>query len=65
MCGSVVLEVARGQELGLDDVVEAELTDGHHHGTGRGPVGPAEQLQETFLTTNLWTNHTKLQFCNL
>ena len=49
----VVSEVTRGQELGLDDVVKAELPDGHHDGTRGCPIGPTEQFQETFLAADL------------
>ena len=31
MSHGVVTEVAGGQELGLDGVVEAQLANGHHH----------------------------------
>ena len=53
MSGSVVAEVAGGQELGLHDVVEAELADGHQDGSTRGPVGAVEQLLEAFLAKHL------------
>ena len=45
----VVLEGARRYQLLLDDVVEAELSDGDEDGAAGGPVGPAEQLAEALL----------------
>ena len=53
MCCRVVAEVPGGQELGLDDVVEAELTDGHQNSSAGGPVGAVEQLGEALLPPDL------------
>jgi hypothetical protein len=49
----VVSEVPSAQQLGLDHVIEAELTNGHHDGTTGCPVGAAEELFETFLSPDL------------
>ena len=45
----VILEAARRDQLLLDDVVEAELSDGDEHGAAGGPVGAVEQLAEALL----------------
>ena len=47
--GEVVLELARFQQLGLDEVVEAELPDGDEDGPGGRPVGSGEELAEALL----------------
>ena len=45
----VVLEPSRLEHLGLDDVVEAELSDGDQDGTTGRPVRAVEELAEAFL----------------
>ena len=49
MGGEVVGEVRRLEELGLDDVVEAELADGDEDGPGGRPVGAVEELPQALL----------------
>lgn len=52
MRSQVVSKVLCLQQLGLDDVVEAELAHGDEHGPGGGPVGAVEQLEEAFFTSH-------------
>ena len=48
----VILKVWRLEHLCLDDVVEAELADGHEHGPARRPVGAVEQLAKALLAAH-------------
>ena len=50
MCRQVVLEVRSLEELGLDHVVEAELSHGDEDGPAGGPVCAGEQFGEALLT---------------
>ena len=49
MGGQIILEAARLQQLGLDDVIEAQLPDRDENGPAGGPVRAVEELLETFL----------------
>ena len=53
MSSRVVTEVAGGQEVSLDCVVEAQLTNGHHYCPRSGPIGATEQFPETLFTKDL------------
>jgi len=50
--------------LGLDDVVKAELPDGHHDGTRGSPIGTTEQLEEPFLTADLGPSNSVFPIVN-
>jgi hypothetical protein len=51
--------------LGLDDVVKAELPDGHHDGTRGSPIGATEQLEKPFLTADLRPSNSVFPIVNL
>ena len=50
--GEIVLELSRLEQLGLDDVVEAELSDRDEDGPDAGPVRAVEQLLEALLASH-------------
>jgi hypothetical protein len=49
----IVTEVSGGQQLCLDDIIEAELTNGHHHSPRGGPVCATKQLPKALFATDL------------
>lgn len=61
MCRGVVPEVTRLQQLRFNDVIEAKLSDGHHGGSNRGPVGSVEKLLEPLLLPDLKSANSKLK----
>ena len=52
MQGEVILEVGWLEQVGLDDVIEAELPDRDEDSSGWGPIGSVEQLADTLLSGN-------------
>lgn len=56
MGGEVILKILGGQQLGLDDVIETQLTYGDQHSSRRCPLDTVEQFCKTLFSEH--TDHT-------